>query len=278
MTHSPSDDPNSTKAVKNEVAVQNSQLQDTQIGQTGSGDLTQVAGNLINITAQMLDSSAEESWSREKFDRFNSLKTSFEKEFRDKLENVAMIASELRVQIQEKLSTNSPKDKDTILRLLNELQSAIGHEYAIESIKDELKLYVEASSWLSENMSILAHDITNKVFTQKKFRKTERNRKREQLSTSERLRENFRKDIELYLKWISAYMSSGKTPPKKYDRSLFFETLNLDFISEIYKEAFRAINYELIDPDVSGLDIDVANIIASYINRFLIERNLDRDI
>lgn len=178
MTHSSPENSNDQKIEQKRINIKGSRLNDTQIGQTSSGEIHQAARDIVNNAITLtLFSSGEESWSQEKLDKVGKLKESLEKEFSKRLVSVASLVSELRIHVEQQLSTKSQKDKDTILNLINELQSLVGHENAVILIKEEIDLYKQASSWLSNNISILSHEVTNRIFSRNEFPRLRRRQK-----------------------------------------------------------------------------------------------------
>ena len=70
MTHSSPENSNDQKIEQKRINIKGSRLNDTQIGQTSSGEIHQAARDIVNNAITLtLFSSGEESWSQEKLDK-----------------------------------------------------------------------------------------------------------------------------------------------------------------------------------------------------------------
>jgi len=255
-----------------EINIQDSTLNKVQIGQA-SGDLNQAARDIINnVTTFMLFNSDTNGWSEEKLDELSRLKESLENEFQEKLKDITNVVIELRAQVEDKLSTKSQKDEATIFNLLDRLQSLVGYEGEINSIHKDLEIHKRAALWLHSNAAIIAHKVTNTIFSKRTLPELRESYSGKRDLLSGEITKHFRSDLQLSLAWICAYIDSG-TYPREFDKSLSGE-FYLELKTQIYKEAFNIITHDLLDPDVSGLTVDEAEVIASYINRFLIRKEL----
>lgn len=271
MQHLPSEEPRSKESNKQGLEVNKSNLTNSPIGQAG-GNINQAGGD-INYFFNTLQG----DWTEDKINKVRKFEESLRQEFKEKLDKAALLVNDLKICVEHQLKDGNPKDSTTILKLLDELQSALGKESRIKAISKHYELCYEGGLWLqknSHNLALLAKDHVFNVFRQQGLSVTVKS-KASKLSLSE-LEARLVCDIETYIEWISAYLKAGKTPNSQDFQGNVFN-VHLDFPQSIYKEAFRSLTLNAIDPLVSGLSKDAAKSTVSYFNRFLINRDLSND-
>ena len=271
MQHLPSEEPSSKESNKQGLEVTKSDLTNSPIGQAGSN--VNQAGGDINYFFNTLQG----DWTEDKINKVKKFEESLRQEFKEKLDKAALLVNDLKICVENQLKDGNPKDSATILKLLDELQAALGKESRIKAISEHHELCYEGGLWLqknSHNLALLAKDHVFNMFRQQGLSETVKS-KTSKLSLSE-LEARLVYDIETYIEWISAYLKAGKTPNSQdFQGSVF--NVHLDLPQSIYNEAFRFITLNAIDPLVSGLSKDAAKSTASYFNRFLINRDLSDD-
>ncbi|MEM8640654.1 MAG: pentapeptide repeat-containing protein [Cyanobacteria bacterium P01_G01_bin.54] len=145
---------------------------------------------------------------------------------------------------------------------------------ALEKIRIAQEESRQGSLWISENIYFLSETATESLFETGirdalVFRENKKDDFRGKKLNSTELKRRFANDLVSYLTWIAKHMLTGLIPKGLDDVKVF-----LDFENKAYIKAFDIMKVELIDPKVSGLSVDAANMTASYINRFIIDQAL----
>lgn len=269
MQHLPSEDSSHQSPPSQNLKIDHSSLTNSPIGQ---GQNVNQANRDINNNYFL--GNLHGDWSAEKIEQIKKFEASLRAEFQEKLDQAALLTNDLRLCIERQLTEKTPKDADTILQLLDALQSVLGKDSRIQAINEDLEFCYEAGVWLQQNIYRLARCAKDHVFTQGD-RAALLEQKPKKMSFQE-LEKRFIQDIEIYITWISVYLKVGKSPQSRdFSEGLF--KVHLDLPESTYKEAFMALNANFIDPIVSTLSTGAANNTASYFNRFIVDRDLSKD-
>jgi hypothetical protein len=251
------------------IEVERSNLTNSPVGQAGR-DIHQASGDIINN----FFNTTQGDWSEEKIEKIRKFEESLRAEFSAKIDKAASLISNLRLCIEHQLTDGNPKDSATILKLIDELKAILGKENKVKEINEDLDFCYQGGRWLQDNKHRLALCAKDYVFTPENLPRLLEH-KPKQVSFPE-FEQRFLKDLETYITWISVYLKTGKTPQSKdFNEGIFM--LNLDLPESVYKEAFIALNNNVVDPVVSGLSTGAANNAASYFNRFIVDRELSKD-
>jgi hypothetical protein len=271
-----SDEPSENPSADQNFQLEGISAEKVYAGGQAGENLSQVVDNQIagNFTQNFHGNRAqnEDTWTKEQLLQFQQQEDILRAEFQKDLDHAKSLLKEIRRKLEERLDIKPLKEKYELLKLIDELQSLLRHEITLESIENDSVFEHEATIWLIKNKSYIEQYVVSKIFSKKLLFTHLRKKRHGHLSIDE-LRERFRNDVSHYMYWIKSYLQAGRTPVN-FNKKLVY----LDFVSDIYREAFVYITDELLDPDVSELSIDAAETIASYINQFLIRRNLDSDL
>lgn len=266
----PSEDFSSQAHNSQDIKVEKSNLTNSPFGQAGR-DVNQPSGDIINN----FFNTEKGDWPEEKIEEIRKFEESLRVEFSTKLSKAALLVSDLRSCIEYQLTDGNPKDADTIIKLIDELQAVLGKESRIKEINEELEFCYQGGIWLQRNKHGLALRAKEYVFTPENLPRLLEH-KPKQISFQE-FEQRFLRDLETYITWLCVYLKTGKTPQSQdFYEGIF--TLNLDMPQSAYKEAFIALNNNVIDPLVSGLSTEAANSTASYFNHYIVDRDLSKDI
>ncbi|MBD1876940.1 hypothetical protein H6F75_25985 [Nodosilinea sp. FACHB-131] len=268
MSYPPSEDPTSQASINQSLEITNSTLANSPIGQA-EGNVNQA-----NRDINYFFNTSQEDWSAEKIEKIRRFEESLREEFREKLKHAALLVDDLRRCIEHQLTEGKTKDFDTVLSLLDELQAITGNESTIKAIKEDLDFCYEGGVWLQDNkrrLSLLAKDY---IFTQGDLPMLLKG-KHQRIPFKE-LENRFVQDLETYIGWIVIYLKIGRTPQSKDFNDGIFK-LHFDFPESAYKEAFRILTLNYFEPEVSGLSPGAAIHTASYVNRFIFDRDLKKD-
>lgn len=264
-----------------DLAIKNSNITNTEISQASrdsykaDGNMTTVQSLVKNYYIQKVISSK----TKNDLETLKELERAVESKYSEKFRQVAFIVSELRTQVEKQLAVLPEKYRDETLKLIDDLQSIIGYETALDEIREELAVYQRVSNWLRDNVDHLIDIALVKVFSEEyqHFLKPRKNclgiqKIKDSNIYTLKIKSRFSNDLNVYLGWILFYMQNGSNP-KDFKSSFVY----LDFEDAVYKQAFKVMKHEVIAPEVSNLSINEARIIARYMNRFIIDRNLSRD-
>lgn len=266
-----------------DLGIKDSHITNTDISQAGrdsykaDGNITKAQYLQQNYYVQKVISSSSKN--KGDLETIKELERAVEYKYSEKFSQVASIVSELRAQVENQLSALPEKYQDESIKLLDDLQSIVGDELDLDEIRKELLIYRKASNWLYENVDILIDTASEKIFSGK-YRHLLKPRKSflgiqkitdRDIHTIE-VKDRFSNDLNAYIGWILSYMPNGSNP-KGFNSSF----VCLDFEDNVYKQAFEIMKDDEIAPEKSNIPIDEARIIARYINKFIIDRNLSKD-
>ena len=281
--HPPSRNPTQVDVAGQELRIEGSRVENTAISQAGR-DSYKAGGNIT--TAQYLQNNyyvqkviSYGSKNERDLDTIKELERTVKSQYSEKFIQVSEIVGELRAQIEKQLDMLPESYQDKSLKLLNDLQTIVSDENDIDDIREELKIYRRASNWLYGKVDHLINIAAVEIFSGKHqhLLKSRRNllgipRIREHDIHSIRIQDRFSNDLNAYLGWILSYMPNGSNP-KNFNSSF----VDLDFEATVYRKAFEIIKSDGINPEISGLSINEARIISRYINKFIIDRAIDKD-
>jgi hypothetical protein len=250
--------------LKQNVEANDSTVSDSQMAQAGR-DTILTQGNI----GKLIINGHEDQWSAVDVEQIELIRQEIDYAYKDKLDKIAKIVGELKRRIQYRINNIPADDRSSILSLLSQLEDIAGKEKDIAYAKEMMKEYAVASIWLVNNKENLVQIATARTFSSNLTFKAQKQHSGS--LTTDELRRRFSSDLENYLNWIQTGLIKGEMPEEKLlDRDF----LNLDFDPNIYEGAFDIMTCDLIDPEASRLPIDTAETIASYINRFIIEKEL----
>ena len=247
-----------------DINISGGELHDVDLGGQAGRDIYRANGHVIKDSTFVLNNLSEQTSKQEILSiirkRENDLKVSFQ----GTLKKVGKLISELRLLLEDQLQSIPDDSNQRISKLIEEIERLSHYQSTIESIDDELEACYEAADWLRKNRREIA-DLTTRSMLRKggflAYLKTPG------LSVNT-MESRFSADIKVYLEWIHKYIRDGVEPENDIDKE---EDLNFDFASEAYKEAFIFITDEIIDPKFSNLSDISANMLASYVNNYLID-------
>lgn len=235
-------------------------------------DVHSIMHGIQNHAVEFLQSDSSEE--KERIEKIKKFEESLRAEFKEKLDKAALFVNDLSACIKYRLTDGNPKDDATILRLLDELQSILGKESRLKDISEDLEFCYEGGIWLQKNKSHVARCAKGYIFKQQNT--SDLLKEAHSKLTVREIERRFLQDIETYISWISIYLKTGKTPKSKDFKDGIF-SVHLDLPQSVYKEAFEALNADVVNPIFSKLSIGAANNAASYFNRFIIDRDLSKD-
>ena len=159
-----------------------------------------------------------------------------------------------------------PEEVNARLLLLEEFKQLGEYENSLKFIDDKMRTSVEASVWLFERRKELVEYVRDNLFGENFELKSFKG-----LVVSSDQVNQFCQDIDFYLLWIGHHLSLGRNPtimPKGI--------IVLALPTDIYIEAFKLIRNNKASTKF-GLSEEAVTRLRSYINRFLIKRELQLD-
>lgn len=154
----------------------------------------------------------------------------------------------------------------TSSEIFQNFQALSKHQQLLDSIGTDLRSCQEASVWLTRNIDKLAYFASEVVSEKNIFSELKQS---EKSLSEESLKARFSSDVASYFTWILLYMREGALP-KRMDKASLYS----DFKKDVYDVAFSKITEDVVDPIISQLPVDAANMLASYINRFIIDEEV----
>jgi hypothetical protein len=189
--------------------------------------------------------------------------------FQDKFNEVVAIVEKLKDQVRQSIDKLRPEEVNARLVLLEEFRRLTEYEASLKSIDNTYKASEEASVWLFERRKELVgyarDNVIGENFELKSYKGV--------VVSSEQVSQ-FCQDIDFYLLWIGHGLAMGRDPnstpmPKGI--------IVLPIPTDIYIEAFKVIRNNKVSAKF-GLSEKAVTVLRSYINRFLIKRQLRLDI
>lgn len=180
-----------------------------------------------------------------------------------KLSRVASLVNQLREQLSLQLEIFPSQEKRKVLGLIEKLEDISKFQYTLDEIEERKALCLKASAWILLNIENIQEYLGSAFLDEYQFNV----RKPVEGISSEHVRKRFCNDIEVCLKWLIQYIQTASVPKKDFPDALFYGDVERD----LYSQAFKVIINDFINPEKSKLDEEEANILASYINRFLID-------
>jgi hypothetical protein len=189
--------------------------------------------------------------------------------FQDKFNEVVAIVEKLKDQVRQSIDKLRPEEVNARLVLLEEFRRLTEYEASLKSIDNTYKASEEASVWLFERRKELVgyarDNVIGENFELKSYKGV--------VVSSEQVSQ-FCQDIDFYLLWIGHGLAMGGDPnstpmPKGI--------IVLPIPTDIYIEAFKVIRNNKVSAKF-GLSEKAVTVLRSYINRFLIKRQLRLDI
>ena len=241
--------------------IGDSSLSDNQIGGQAGHDVNQAGRDLFVVNQEARKNAFLLLRSQE--DRLTA-------QFREEFERISSLISELREQIESQLMAIVPESKEKIRDLLSQLQRLADHNSTLRSIDDDHSSCLYAAGWLSSQKHNLVRYAVSKTFAPgvaiEPFQSS-------RLSNIHELEERFAMDVAIYLDWLLNYLRSGLLP-KDFDKAW----VNLDFPRAVYKDVFSSIVTDLLDPEAISLNLESTEMLATYIDRFLIKEDNGLDL
>lgn len=180
---------------------------------------------------------------------------------------LSTVIEELQKSTEDRLSNIPEQANDTDRQdLLKDLDDLRDYQRRLSTIQTRHRDCLEAGSWLSKKREPLIRQVINDV--KHNLVKTKIG---QYLSNPTFVRQFF-DDIDVYIRWIGHHLVNG-TEPEDFPKGL----ISLIVPSEIYRQVFLEIRNNHIAPSKSGLSTDAANMLASYINIYLLERDITAD-
>lgn len=187
-------------------------------------------------------------------------------EFRRKLDRVSELIEELKHQIDCQKKFLPAENSKKLIEIVERIQKVTTYETELKSILEDIESCIEAGIWLLHSTDYIANGISSAILEQAKTTNLIDNSYKGDLSRKELQRRLFH-DVKEYLIWIQKYIRDGTTPRNDFAREL----VNLDFAEDVYKQGFELIIDEFVNPASSQLSTNAADMLASYINIYLID-------
>lgn len=245
------------------IGISGGDLDNVQLGGQAGNDIYQAGGHVIKDSTLILNSISEDVTRQKVLSLLKQREDSLKTDFQEILKHVGKLISELRQVLESQLQAMPPESSERISRLVEEIKQITNYQFAIESIEDDLDSCFEAADWLRENIKEISVFTASSMFHRSGFLVY---LKTPNLSRGD-VEKRFESDIRVYLEWIYKYIRDGAEPENDLDKE---DSINFDFDAEAYREAFIFITDEVIDPRFSKLSDAAANMLASYVNNFLI--------
>jgi hypothetical protein len=212
-------------------------------------------GNLHITINKIIEASAwqDDAWSKLQQD-YSTLKEDHASQF----ESVTRLIQGL----EESLSSLAEESKSKF-NTLEMLKQVHDFKSRLAQVDSKSKSCITAANWLDINRNELIDIACQGLFdNQFKFRKSTH------VEISQLGYSQFRQDLDIYLKWISHYLKLSMNP-RKFRNDLVFLPIEYGF----YQQAFGLI---VNSEPISNADIsdEAYTMLVSYINRFLIDREL----
>ncbi|MEL6629470.1 MAG: hypothetical protein AAFQ92_28500 [Bacteroidota bacterium] len=196
------------------------------------------------------------------------LEKELNKKFQEKLDAISRLVEELRESLYRQIQIAPSQDKEKIDSLFSQLEDLAGKEADFEQIKAKRAYYNRAEEWLDRNVEWLVQYASTEIFTKRNPPKVKKYNLKN--SSPAQARELFEKDIRTCLNWIRLHIAT-KTVPKKSTRA----PINLVIHSDSYKDAFSKIKCALAESAQEEIPIESVQVLIRYLNRFLIQADLD---
>lgn len=188
-------------------------------------------------------------------------------ELQSRFSQLSTIINELQESTEERLNNlTEQNDKQEKSHLLKELDDLRDYQQRLSTIQRRHQDCLEAGTWLSNNRISLVQQIVSHMqhhFRPNDFAENSFNK----ISTDQ-----FADDIDVYIRWIGHHLING-TEPDDFPKGL----LHLSLPINLYRETFLILRDHYIAPSASGLSAHAANMLASYINLYLLKRDITAD-
>jgi hypothetical protein len=188
-----------------------------------------------------------------------------EQEVRKNFDAVRSFVADLEVEVS-KLKKLESLDPTKLIALIEQSRLLEEYKQELDSIDNSMQASEQASFWLEKNRRNLVlytrDNMFNRDYSLRNFANSYTNQQTVQL---------FCQDINLYLRWIGHYLHMSMVP-QEMPKGVIGYVLP----SEIYIEAFKLVRNK-ISVKTSGLKAESVTMLRSYINRFLIKRDLRID-
>lgn len=187
--------------------------------------------------------------------------------FQDKFNDVVTIVEKLKDQVRHNLEKLPPEELSTRLELLEEFKRLVEYEASLKAIDEKMRASVEASVWLFERRRELVLFVRDNIIGGNSELKSFKG-----VVVSLEQVNQFCQDIDFYLLWIGQSLAMGQKPT-----SMPKGIITLALPTDIYREAFKLIRNNKVSTQY-GLSERAVSMLRSYINRFLIKRQLQLDV
>lgn len=187
--------------------------------------------------------------------------------FQDKFNDVVTIVEKLKDQVLRSLEKLHPEEVSKKLELLEEFKRLVEYEASLKAIDEKMRASEEASIWLFERRKELVLFVRDNIIGEN----SELNSFKGVVVSSEQVNQ-FCQDIAFYLLWIGQSLAMGQTPI-----SMPKGIITLALPTDVYREAFKLIRNNKVSTQY-GLSERAVIMLRSYINRFLIKRQLQLDV
>ena len=179
--------------------------------------------------------------------------------FERQLKDVISLTETFKNAIEEVIESLAPEESEIKSKLFNSLQQAFKYLNTLQDIKESSQACQEAAAWLSSKRREIVEEarilVVRSNFELRVFAGT--------LASSEQV-EQFCKDIDMYLVWISHHMNMGKTPTPLPKGAVV-----LPLPIRVYLEVFNLICNQKICIE-NGLSKEAVIELKGYLNRFVI--------
>ncbi|MEO0533738.1 MAG: hypothetical protein AAF215_07705 [Cyanobacteria bacterium P01_A01_bin.123] len=184
-----------------------------------------------------------------------------EEDFKEKFEFISNLIDDLETTLRHTVEQLKPQELTSRAALLEEYNRLLKYKDRLKGIDANVQASEEASNWLDRNRKQLVNYAKLEILDDKyKARKI-----------SKHTVQLFCQDLDFYLRWAGHYLRLA-SPPKDMPKGV----IALVMPSQIYIEAFKFIRNEKISTTV-GLSGRAVVMLRSFINRFLIKRDLELD-
>ncbi|MEM9814800.1 MAG: hypothetical protein AAF827_00065 [Cyanobacteria bacterium P01_D01_bin.6] len=189
-----------------------------------------------------------------------------EEDFRSKFRSISALIDDLEISLKRTIDELQPEELARRVDILEEYKRISEYKEELESIDEDSQACEEASRWLDRNRKQLIGYVVENIFDDKYSLK-----RFKEVQVSAEAAKLFCQDIDSYFRWLGHYLRMGITP-EDMPRGV----ISLALPSQIYMEAFKLVRNDKVSMNC-GLSGRAITMLTSYINKFLIKRDLDLD-
>lgn len=189
-----------------------------------------------------------------------------EEDFKEKFNSISLLVNSLEISLKQMIDQLHPEELENRVALLEEYRRVLEYKEELESIDDDIQACEEAADWLDRNRKQLISYAIEQIFCD-----GYRLRKFGGIRIEQEVAKFFCQDLDSYFRWIGHYLRMG-TDPEEIPKGV----ISLVLPPQIYLETFQIIRNDRVAVGY-GLSERAVVMLTSYINKFLMKRDLDLD-